>query len=441
MVQIEIIPQSITDIKTVILKPRHDAASVSLMGERIKLDLFSKYIFKPKAEEIKLISFENYYEPYLMIGGKYSLDYFKKHSFAVNVDEKVDEIYIEGRQFQSELLDSQTTKKIVKLQGQEHARTEKESYFVLDRMLREISPEKLPFSPFNLKAKNCKLPSNFKKMSISTETQIDFLKSRIALRPPDVAEIKREVFEVTDRVIVYVPMVQLTFENSANHKEAAALVNVITGETELLRFEKKIESRVLSSPLSSKIQVSALNPVLIKAEMAQNLSSSSNVKNKMKKSVIENKAELGKVRENRKETMLLGFPAKVTGEIFSVGDNVTAIVGDIEISSGSNVNKTLVVKGSLKIGDNCRAKGKLKVLRDITIGEDTIIDGDVVVGGNISVGQRSIITGSIEAVGSVQISKDAIVEKGLRSNFEIARPSSDIQAVVDFETATAEVEW
>ncbi len=439
MVQVEIIPQSIANIKTVILKPRLDAASVSLMSEKIKINLFSKFIFKPKVEEIKLISFENYYEPYLIIGGKYSLNYFKKHSFAVNVDEKVEEIYIEGQKFQSELLDPKTTKKIVKLHGQEHALTEKETYFVLDRMMREISPEKLSFSPFELKkAKNCKLTSNFKKMSIPTETQIEFLKSRIALRPSDVAEIKREIFEVTDRTIIYVPMVQLTFENAANHKEAAALVNAITGETELLRFEKKTASRILSSPINSKIPVREPNPVQMKAETGEN---SPNVENKIEGSVFKNKADHDEVRENIKETVLLGFPAKISGEIFSVGDNVTAIVGDLEISSGSNINKTLVVKGSLKIGDNCRAKGNLKSLKDTIIGEDTIIDGDLVVGNNIFVGQRSIITGSIEAAGSIQISKNARVEKGLRSNSEITQPSSDIQAMVDFETATAEVDW
>jgi predicted acyltransferase (DUF342 family) len=108
--------------------------------------------------------------------------------------------------------------------------------------------------------------------------------------------------------------------------------------------------------------------------------------------------------------MILGFPARIFGEVTILDDNETIVVGDVEIPSGTNINKNLAVNGSLKIGDNCRGRAKLKALKDITIGADTIIDGDLISGGNIFLGPRSLIKGSVEASGLFEIEKDAVVE-------------------------------
>jgi hypothetical protein len=110
------------------------------------------------------------------------------------------------------------------------------------------------------------------------------------------------------------------------------------------------------------------------------------------------------------ERTILGFPARILGKVVEIDDNVTTVDGDVEIPSGTNINKDLVVKGSLKIGDNCRGHAKLKAFKDITIGADTIIDGDLISGGNIFVGPRSLINGVVEASGVFEIEKDAVVE-------------------------------
>src|SRR4030067_1747079 len=108
--------------------------------------------------------------------------------------------------------------------------------------------------------------------------------------------------------------------------------------------------------------------------------------------------------------MRLGCPARIFGEVVTIDDKETTVVGDVEIPSGTNIDKNLAVTGALKIGDNCRGHAKLKALKDITIGADTIIDGDLISGGNIFVGPRSLIKGSVEASGLFEIEEDAVVE-------------------------------
>ena len=102
--------------------------------------------------------------------------------------------------------------------------------------------------------------------------------------------------------------------------------------------------------------------------------------------ISENQPPVGKACD---ENVTLKFPAYVSGEVFLVGNNVTAVVGDLELPSGTTVNETLVVKGMLKIGDNCRLFKKVKVLGDVIVGIGTVIDGDVISGGNIVLGSGS----------------------------------------------------
>ncbi len=140
------------------------------------------------------------------------------------------------------------------------------------------------------------------------------------------------------------------------------------------------------------------------------------------------------------ESIVLGFPAKILGEFFSVGDNVTAVVGDLEISSGGNVNRTLIVKGTLTIRENCRITGKLKALKDVIVCADSYINGDIVAGGDVFIGRRSIVNGSIVATGFVMMGGDAVVERGLRSSSGVSRLSSDIQITIDTENVFAPAE-
>jgi tetrahydrodipicolinate N-succinyltransferase len=387
MFQAETLPQSMVEVKTIVLKPRLDKGDIELIGEKIKPRLFSRFGFKPRPENIRLICSELYFEPYLLIGGKYVLDYCKKHVFEIDVKERTNNVFVGGQEFRSEKSDPNRKSKIIKLSGEEHAHHERKTYFVLDRMKREISPEKLPIAPFNIQKENSQPPSYFKRIHIPDEIQIDFLKRKIAERPYDVAEIIKETFDITDRIIIYCPIYQLTFENMKNKTAAAITINGITGEIALDGNKKLTIKTIVVFPESIDIQptkVTTYNEAQTKAiPKAKPPRTTDNTNSAVK--------EQEQIQPSESEDE----------EIF---------YGDMEIPSGTTINKILVVKGSLKIGDNCRIHGKFKALKDITVGSDTIIDGDLISGGNVFVGARSLIAGSVEASGVFEIEETAIVE-------------------------------
>lgn len=95
-------------------------------------------------------------------------------------------------------------------------------------------------------------------------------------------------------------------------------------------------------------------------------------------------------------THRLKFPLKTNGEIFYVGNGITAVVGDAVIPSGTSVDETLVVKGTLKTGEACRLLKDVKALRNIAIGKDSIVEGNLISGGKIFLGLNCQVKGTIQ---------------------------------------------
>ncbi len=440
MPQVETLPQSIADAKTIVLKPRLDQGDLRLIAEKIKPSIFARFGFKPKLENVRLLASETYFEPYLIIAGKYVLDYCRKHVFEVNVKETTTKIFVAGQEFKSEQSDPKLTNKVVKMTGEEHAHHERQGYYILDRVKREIPPEKLPISPFIIQKDSSILNSSFKSIHISDETQIEFLKAKIAQRPADVAEIIREIFDITDRTIAYYPMYQLTFENVKNRKDATVTVDGITGEIMLNGTKKLAVKTVLAFDQNAETQLvretaygeKQTEPILSisQPEATNNVIDATEEEKTIKPAQLETEETPYEAAQAEPlvninapdttddtntgpkylETMVLGFPAIIHGKVLASDAKVEVVVGDVEIPSGTNIDKTLVIKGTLRIGSSCRARGKLKVLKDVIVGADTIIDGDIVSGGNIYVGPRSLIAGAVKAAGLFEIEENAVVE-------------------------------
>ena len=95
---IEVFPQKIVDIKTIILKPRLDSDAIRDQAEKLKTSLFGRFGFlKPRNEDVTLNNLNKYYEPFVVIGGKYSIDYCKRHNYAIEVEGSAQEIFIDGK--------------------------------------------------------------------------------------------------------------------------------------------------------------------------------------------------------------------------------------------------------------------------------------------------------------------------------------------------------
>jgi len=270
MAEIEVFPQKIVDTRTLILKSRLDSKAAILQGEKLKTSFFTKFGFlKPKSEDVALTAFNKYYEPYIVIGGKYSIDYCKRHNYAIRVENTTKEIYIDGKKLKSEPLTPEKTAKVIKLVGEEHAHYENETYLILDRMMQEVTPENLPFAPFEHEQENNpEADFDLRRTKITLEEEIAILRSRIAKRPPDVAEIVREIFEINERTIIYSPIYEINFQNNKNGKNIIALINGITGEVAIAKNEKITSSEKLA-PESIEIYRSVENLSATKAEFFQ----------------------------------------------------------------------------------------------------------------------------------------------------------------------------
>jgi hypothetical protein len=250
MAEIEILPQKIVDTRNVILKSRLDSNRVKFQGEKLKTSFFVRFGFlKPKPKDVLLIAFSKYYEPYVVIGGKYSIDYCKRHGYALQVEDRTQALFIDGKKLKPEPLSVEGDARVIKLVGEEHSHYQNESYIVLDRMLQEVSPENLSFAPSESELENQDGDFDLRKPQISLDEEIAFLRSKIAKRPADVAEIVREMFEITERTIIYSPVYELTYKNLKNGKRVTVLINGVTGGMVLGKFDKA--SRKLGDSLGA----------------------------------------------------------------------------------------------------------------------------------------------------------------------------------------------
>src|SRR3972149_6143659 len=107
MSEIEVFPQKKVDTKTIILRARLDQNMARIKCERLKKDFFPRFGFlKPKDGDISLIALNKFYEPSVVIGGKYSIDYCKRHVFAFKVEDQMQEVFVGGEKFKPEPLAS-----------------------------------------------------------------------------------------------------------------------------------------------------------------------------------------------------------------------------------------------------------------------------------------------------------------------------------------------
>jgi len=413
-------PTKIVNRKTTVLKPRLSPAKIRLLGEKLKGRLFTKlFFFKAKPEEVRLVSVDKYYEPFIVVGGKYTVDYCKKHSHTIQVEGNARKVAFFGEELEPICDHSSDEHKMVKLNGEAYFHHENKDYFILDKMRREVDPEQLPYAPSEElpEEKLAEARMNLTEIKITFEEMMKFLQSRIAKKPPDVQVIK-ETFDVNEREIIYSPRYQLTFRNVKTGKEAIAKVDGVTGKATLGRLNKTISDRYIRNFIEANCQNlkgTEKRPTIGEGE--SKLAEALSIKEPNGSGeVIENldKENITPLHASKIDGRI-EFPTKVGAQVYHVGDNVTAMVGDVEIPSGTTVFETLVVKGHLRIGNDCRILGKVKALGDVIIGANTKIEKNVISGRNVTIGSNSIIRGSVESIGDIESKEYVVIEGGVRS--------------------------
>ena len=111
---------------------------------------------------------------------------------------------------------------------------------------------------------------------------------------------------------------------------------------------------------------------------------------------------------DKERDVLTGLPIKASGDVFYAGNDVIAVVGDLEILGGSTIDKSLVVKGKVTVGGHCRIVANLKALRGISIAEECLVKANIASGGVVALGAKTIVDGDVHAE-TVRLSEGAEV--------------------------------
>jgi hypothetical protein len=65
---------------------------------------------------------------------------------------------------------------------------------------------------------------------IPENADIDFVRARIAKRPADISRIVEEVFEISDRSVIYTPRFRLLFRNVRTGEEKVLVIDGVTSK-------------------------------------------------------------------------------------------------------------------------------------------------------------------------------------------------------------------
>jgi hypothetical protein len=236
LTEAHLIPEKISKQKIIVYKSRVDPTIVKLTAEKMKSKLFTKAGFsKHRADEVRVVSVDKYYEPYILIDANYSIKYFKKRVYVLSVDPEIEEVKISGESYRPEIDDSpsaeaEESRKVIRLETEMWSSYKDKAYLVLDRAGREIPPDQIPAAPSENNPEKI-----LKEFSKKTETiqgspqkEIDMVKSKIVKRPSDMAKIEEELFQVSEHAIIYSPVYEIVFRNVGTGEEKLIKIDGVT---------------------------------------------------------------------------------------------------------------------------------------------------------------------------------------------------------------------
>ena len=232
------IPEKISKRKVIVYKSRVDPTIVKLTAEKMKYKLFAKFGFsKSRSEEIRVVSVDKYYEPYILIDAKYSVQYFKKRVFTLDVDSETEDVKILGESYKPEIEASRSgeageSHKVIRLEAELWSSYRDKAYLVLDRDGREIPPDQVPAAPSEDHPE--KILKEFSKktgrVQVSPRKEIELVKDRIVKRPSDIAKIEDELFQISEHAVIYSPIYEITFRNVRTGEERLVKIDGVTAK-------------------------------------------------------------------------------------------------------------------------------------------------------------------------------------------------------------------
>ena len=226
-------PKRTKEQKVIVYKTIVDPITMRLTVEKTKTQIYSKYgLLKPSPEDVQILSIDKEYEPYTIVDGKYTMDYYRKRTYTIPVEEKVLEINILNQTPQPQKT-QHSHGKTIQVEAEERLNCEEKAYLVLDRTGKEVSPQLVPSAPFEENPQT--ILSEIEKtqpLQTPTNTGIDILRTKIVKRPTEIERINQETFEVTEDAVIYTPVYNVKFQNQK------------TGETKTIKFDAVTAKRI-----------------------------------------------------------------------------------------------------------------------------------------------------------------------------------------------------
>lgn len=220
--------EKIVKRKNIVYKAVVDPELIKVACEKLKKQLFAKfafYWFQPKLEDIQFISLEEYYEPYIVISGKYFIDYLRERTYILKVANGVRELILHPNKYVPE---TSKSNRIVKLHAKERLIDEAKAFLILDKNGRDSANDKIPCVPPEKNPE--KAIKEFGIEELPENADVNLIKERIAKRPKDLCRIVEEIFEVTERTVIYCPRYKLLFRWVETGEEKILVLDAVTAE-------------------------------------------------------------------------------------------------------------------------------------------------------------------------------------------------------------------
>ena len=216
VISTETIPsiERLAERRTIVYETRIDPTVIKVAAEKLKDQIFTRFGFlRSKPEEVELLSIDKYYEPYMLISGKYAIDYYRKCVYTIQIDKEVVETILLNQRFEPSQPNDSSAKNhnTINLEGEERLKNEAKASLVLDRNGQEVSLEKLPSAPSERNPK--KILAAFGTEEIAHDADMDIIRSRIVQRPTNISRLVSELFEVDERAVIYTPRFRALFRN------------------------------------------------------------------------------------------------------------------------------------------------------------------------------------------------------------------------------------
>jgi hypothetical protein len=218
--------ENIVERKTIVYEIHMDPTVIRVACEKLKKQLFTRYgLFKPRSEEIQFVSLGKYYEPYIVISGRYFIDYFRNRAYVFKVDEAVREVVLLNNKFMPETV---RNARVIRLFGEERLVHEVKSFLIMDKNGRDAQLDNFSSAPSEKKPE--KAIKEYGIEELPENTDVDFVRARIARRPEDMSRIVEEIFEVTERTVIYAPRFRVAFKNTRTGEEKALVIDGVSSK-------------------------------------------------------------------------------------------------------------------------------------------------------------------------------------------------------------------